>query len=315
MAPHSPHHGSLQFWPRKRAEKQIPSVNWDIVPKKDKTSGVLGFITYKVGMATAVVKDNTEHSMTKGKKMVLPVTILEAPNMKIFSVRFYKFGKVMKEIVVSNDKDLKRIIRVPKEIKPFDAQIPSGYEDIRVIVYSLASQTSVKTVPDIIELAVNAPDKLSFVKSLIGKEITLKDFLHYDLLDVRGLTIGKGLVGTLKRFGISKKQHKSEKGVRRPGSLGPWHPARVQFVTPMAGQLGVFSRVHLNHKVVTSSTIAEKNINKPSGFKHYGKINSSYIILKGSVQGPSKRQILITPSYRPTKSTVKAKFEFQELLI
>jgi len=315
MAPSSPHHGSLQFWPRKRAEKQIPSVNWSVVPSNAKMPGILGFITYKVGMATAVVKDNTEHSMTKGKKMVVPVTILEAPNMKVFSIRFYKFGKVMKEVIVSNDKDLKRVVRVPKEVKPLDAQIPSGYEDIRVIVYSLPKQTSVKSVPDLIELAVNAPDKLSFVKSLIGKEISLKDFLHYDLLDVRGLTIGKGLVGTLKRFGITKKQHKSEKGVRRPGSLGPWHPARVQFVTPMAGQLGMFSRVHLNQKVITSSTIAEKNINKPSGFRHYGKINSSYVVIKGSVQGPSKRQILITPSYRPTKSTVKAKFEFQELLL
>ena len=116
MAPSSPHHGSLQFWPRKRAEKQIPSVNWSVVPSNAKMPGILGFITYKVGMATAVVKDNTEHSMTKGKKMVVPVTILEAPNMKVFSIRFYKFGKVMKEVIVSNDKDLKRVVRVPKEL-------------------------------------------------------------------------------------------------------------------------------------------------------------------------------------------------------
>lgn len=311
----NPHHGSLQFWPRKRAEKILPSANWKVVKGKDKTSGILGFIAYKVGMGTAVVKDNTADSMTKGKKIVLPVTILEAPNMKICSVRFYKSGKPVKDVVVSNDKELKRIIRVPKEIKAFDSQIPKDYDDIRVIAYSIAKQTDIKTAPDIIELGVHADNKLELVKSLISKEISVKDFLQYELLDIHGLTTGRGLVGPVKRFGINLKQHKTEKGVRRPGSLGPWHPARVTFVTPMAGQLGMFSRVHYNLKVISSSTIAEKNINPNHGFKHYGKIKSNYIIIKGSVQGPSKRQVLLTPSFRPTKLTAKKKYEFQELVV
>lgn len=310
-----PHHGSLQFWPRKRAAKAIPSVNWSVIKGKDKTNGILGFITYKVGMATAIVKDNTADSMTKGKKIVLPVTILEAPNMKIFSIRFYNKGIVVKDVIVSNDKELKRIVRVPKELKSIDSLIPKEYDDLHVIAYSLSKQTAIKKTPDIIELAVNAQNKLEFVKSLIGKEISLKDFLHYELLDVRGLTIGKGLVGPVKRFGINLKQHKTEKGVRRPGSLGPWHPARVTFVTPMAGQLGLFSRVHYNSKALHFSSISEKDINPKEGFKHYGKIKSSYILLTGSVQGPVKRQILLTPSFRPTKLTAKKKYEFQELVI
>src|SRR6185437_11819844 len=100
----TPRKGSLQFWPRKRAEKQIPSVNWSTIKGKSGVSGILGFLTYKVGMATALVKDNTPDSMTKGKKIYFPVTILEAPHMKIFSIRFYKHGKVIKEAIVSNDK-------------------------------------------------------------------------------------------------------------------------------------------------------------------------------------------------------------------
>jgi ribosomal protein L3 len=83
----------------------------------------------------------------------------------------------------------------------------------------------------------------------------------------------------------------------------------------MAGQLGMFSRVHYNQKVLTSNTIAEKNINKGTGFKNYGKIASSYIIIEGSVQGPVKRQILITPSFRATKYQAKKKYEFQEVLV
>jgi len=308
-----PRAGSLQFWPRKRAEKLLPSVNWTAI-KSGKDEGILGFITYKVGMASAVVKDDTMHSMIKGKKVIVPVTILEAPNMKIYSVRFYKDGKVLKDIVVSNDKDLRRAISaVPKTLGTLD-KAPEGFDDIRIIVYSIPSQTSVKKTPDLIELAINAKDKLGFVKNYVGKEMSFKDFLKFNLLDVRGLTTGKGLVGPVKRFGITLKQHKSEKGVRRPGSLAPWHPARVTFRTPMAGQLGMFSRVHYNLNLIHSGMISEKDINPSSGFKHYGKVRSNYIIVKGSVQGPPKRQILLTPSFRPTKMQGKKKYEFQELL-
>jgi len=312
-APKRPRWSSLQYWPRKRAEKLIPSVNWKPIKVDGKHEGLLGYILYKATMATALVKDETPNSMTKGKKIAIPVTILEAPNMKVFSVRFYKHGKVMKEVVVSNDKELKRQLKVPKQLKTLDAEAPKEFEDIRVIVYSIPSQAELKKTPDLIELAVSAKDKLAYIKSLVGKEITIKDF-KYDLVDVRGSTKGKGLVSAIKRHGLTLKAHKSEKGVRRPGSLAPWHPARVTFRTPMAGQLGMFSRVHYNQKVLTSNTIAEKDINKGTGFKHYGKINSAYLIVEGSVQGPSKRQILITPSFRPTRYQAKKKYEFQEIL-
>jgi len=302
----------LQFWPRKRARKILHSVNWKPIKHGDK-EGILGFIGYKVGMATAVVKDNTDKSMTKGKKLFIPATILEVPHMKIFSVRFYKYGKVMKEVVVSNDKELKRKLKVPKELKVGELDKIKDYDDLRVIVYSVVKQTSVKKTPDLIELAVVSGDKLGFVKGLVGKEISLKDLLKWNLVDVRGLTTGKGLVGPVKRFGIGLKQHKSEKGVRRPGSLGPWHPARVTFRTPMAGQLGMFSRVHYNLNVLHSGSASENKINKKEGFKDYGNVKTNYVVLRGSVQGPTKRQILVTPAMRPTKKQSKKNFEFLEL--
>ena len=124
---------------------------------------------------------------------------------------------------------------------------------------------------------------------------------------MRGLTKGKGMQGPVKRFGITLRNHKSEKGVRKVGSIGPWHPARVTFRVPMAGQLGLFSRIIYNQKIINFGLISEKDINPPQGFRNYGKIRSNYIIIKGSVQGPSKRQILLTPSLRPTKLKSKAK--------
>ena len=322
-----PRFGSLQFYPRKRVAKFLPAANWINVENSDaikslKEHGLLGFIVYKVGMSSALIKDNTEHVLTKGKKITIPVTILEAPNMKAYSIRFYKNKRPVNEIVVSNEKELKKILRVTKQVKDskaVDSEIKNyDYDDVSIIAYSIVKETSIKKSPDIIEIGIKGESKekkLEYAKSLIGKEITLKDFLNnYTLLDFRGLTKGKGLSGPVARFGIGLKGHKSEKGVRRPGSLGPWHPSRVTFKAPQAGQLGMFTRIHYNQKVIGFGEIKEKDINPSEGFKHYGKINTNYLIVNGSVQGPQKRQILITPAFRPTKDQSKKKYEFIQLM-
>ena len=85
----------------------------------------------------------------------------------------------------------------------------------------------------------------------LGKEISISDVFEKDqVVDLRGLTKGQGFSGSVKRFGITLKSHKSEKGRRRPGSLGPWHPARVTFRAPQAGQLGMFTRAIFNNKIL-----------------------------------------------------------------
>jgi large subunit ribosomal protein L3 len=313
MPPHKTREGSLQFWPRSRATKLLPRVNWKPVVKHvdAKAQGILGCIAYKAGMVSVGVKDLTDKSLTQNKKIVIAGTVLEIPSMKLASVRFYHNGVVAKECIVTADPILKKILHLPKQAQPITP--PAQYSDIRVLVYSLPSQTNIKKTPDVMEFALQATDKLAFVNTLLNRELTLKDVYPLKLVDVRGLTTGRGFSGAVKRYGISLKQHKSEKGRRRPGSLAPWHPARVTFRTPMAGQFGMFTRVHYNLNVLTSNTIAEKNINPPAGFPNYGVIKAPYVIVSGSVQGPVKRQILLTPSMRPTKHTQKRKYEFQEV--
>lgn len=312
-----PRRGSLQFYPRKRAAKFLPSVNWkSLCQFKPEKEGLLGFIAYKVGMASALIKDNTENSLTKSKRVIIPVTIVEIPNMKVFSIRFYKNSQPIKDLVVSNDKELKRKLKIPKTLKDIekDAPKPEEYDNITLIVYSLPKQAKIKKTPDLIEVAIHASDKLAFAKSLIGKEITQNEFTHNNLLDIRGLTKGKGTQGPVRRFGIGLKSHKSEKGRRNPGSLAPWHPCYITFRTPMPGQLGLFSRTHYNFNVINSNNISEKNINPKKGFKKYGNINTSYIIVKGSVQGPPKRQIMLTPAQRPSKKQAKQTYDFLEVI-
>lgn len=307
----SPRKGSLQFWPRKRAAKLLPTTNWDAINSE---SPLKGFIAYKAGMASAYVKDSTQHSMTTGKKIALPVTILECPKMKIFSVRFYNEGIVSTEILGQGlDKELKRSVKVPKENTKKIEDIKEGsYDDIRIIAYSQVKTTGIKKKPDLLEFGLNGvlEEKLSFVKEHIGKEMSITDvFKSGQLLDIRGLTKGKGFSGPVKRFGIELKNQKSEKGRRRPGSIGPWHPARVIFRVPMAGQLGMFSRVIYNNKILDLG----KADDKFKAIKNYGDVKTDYIVVTGSVQGSAKRQMILTQPLRPTKKQLKKDYELIEL--
>ncbi len=307
--PHSPRRGSMQYWPRKRARKILPSPNWKAI--KSDSPKLKGFICYKAGMASAFVKDETPDSMTKGKKIIVPVTIIECPTMKIFSVRFYKNGKVAKDVLAEKlDKELKGKVRFPKAPKKED--LSGDYDDVRVICYSVVKKTGIKKTPDLSEIALGGSydDKMKFIKGNLDKEISFSDiFEKGNMVDTRGLTIGKGFQGPVKRFGITLKFHKSEKGQRRPGALGSFHPGRTPFTTPMAGQLGMFTRVTYNSKVIQLG----KAEGKFNGIKNFGDIKTDYAVLTGSIQGPSKRQLLITTALRETKKTKKKNYEVIEL--
>ncbi|MDD5192336.1 MAG: 50S ribosomal protein L3 [Candidatus Nanoarchaeia archaeon] len=316
MPRHSqPRRGSLQFYPRKRANKLLPRVNWDSISKQEK--GLKGFIGYKVGMKSAYVLDNTQHSLTKGKRIIIPLTIIECPTIKILSVRFYKNKNVVKEILNDNlDKELKSKLKLPAHKKQEKLEDFKGdYDDIRVIFYSQVKKTGIKKRPDIAEIGLSGTkeEKLEFAKDNLNREISIKDIFKTGIIDVRGVTKGKGLQGQVKRFGLSLKAHKSEKGIRTLGTGGAWHPCRVTFREPRAGQMGFFTRVVYNNKIISVSSITEKDINPKQGFKHFGRIRTDYLLVFGSIQGPSKRQLLITTPLRPDKGQLKKNYELIEL--
>jgi large subunit ribosomal protein L3 len=304
--------GSLQFYPRVRAKKVIPSVHWRHI-KKD-GQGVQGFIGYKVGMTSVFVKDNTEDSLTKGKRITIPATILECPKMKIFSVRFYKNNKVKKDVVISNEKLLKKQVKLGKTLKTLGDE--TDFEDVRVVAYSLVSTTGIgKKKPDLIELALSGSndEKMTWIKENSSKEISIHDVFPSGIVDIRAVTKGYGTQGPVKRFGISLKAKKSEKGQRRPGSLAPWHPARVTFRAPQAGQTGFHNRVTYNNFIVQVGDIKENNINPKSGFPRYGNIKNDFIILAGSLPGPKKRGLVLTAPMKPGKKQLKRNYEVIEL--
>lgn len=310
----SPRKGSLQFWPRKRVNRFLPSVNWKAISVG---KNLKGFIGYKAGMASVEVKDLTLNSMTKDKKIIIPATIIECPPMKIFSIRFYKNGIIAKEVLSENlDKELKRRIKIPKEHKSkLDSVKTEDYEDVSIIAYSQVKKTEIKKKPDMTEIGLNGSmeEKMNFIKTHLNKEISLAEiFSSGDVVDFRGLTKGKGFQGPIKRFGAHLRFHKSEKGVRKIGSIGPWHPARVTFRVPMAGQMGMFTRVHYNQKVISIGKAHDLG-EKLKNLKNYGNLNTDYLIVAGSVQGVPKRPLMITSSLRTSKMQRKKNYEFIEV--
>ena len=74
----------MAFYPRKRADKQTPSMKgYGTEPK------ALSFMAYKVGMTQILGKNVHKGNPSFGQDVVLPVTVIAVPSMKVFGVRAY----------------------------------------------------------------------------------------------------------------------------------------------------------------------------------------------------------------------------------
>ncbi|MDK2849606.1 MAG: large subunit ribosomal protein [Candidatus Woesearchaeota archaeon] len=307
----SPRKGSMQFWPRKRARRIVPRIrHW---PASDEAK-LLGFIGYKVGMTSVLVKDNTPNSITKGKNIVLPVTVVECPPIKILSVRFYKnhyFSKVLvKEIFVDSNKYLRRafpsIDKMKSTLDDVSEEFLNSVDDVRAVIYSQVYMTGIgKKTPDILEVAIggkSVQDKFAAVKELVNKPINFKDlFNELSFVDIAAVTKGKGFQGPVKRFGVNIRSHKAEKTKRGPGSLGPWvAQGHIMYRVAHAGQMGFFQRRFYNNLIIHIGEDPEK-VNVKGGYLHYGLVKNPYVLIKGSVAGSPKRPVVFTAPMRTHK--------------
>jgi large subunit ribosomal protein L3 len=157
------------------------------------------------------------------------------------------------------------------------------------------------------------------VKDILGKEIKISDvFQNGQFIDVSGITRGKGVEGPVTRFGVKRKQHKSRKSVRAVGTLGPISPAVVMYSVPRQGQRGFHQRTEYNKRILmlspadssiqTPASYSKVSINPPGGFKHFGLINTDYIVVRGSVPGVPKRLVKMRyPIRNTTKKVIEPK--------
>lgn len=304
-----PRRGSMQFWPRSRAKHPIARVRYWPAEQKVKP---LGFIAFKAGMTHLMVNDNRPKSLTKGESIMLPSTILECPPLAVMGVAFYKqtingWQKVASILTPKVDKELARTFpQHKKQLKSF-SEI-SDYDDVRLLVHTNPKMTSIGAKkPTVLEMAIggNKEDKVKYAQEVLGKEITIDQvFEAGNQLNIHGITKGKGVQGTVKRFGVPIRQHKAEKTKRGIGTLGSWHPNRVEYTVAQSGKMGYHLRTEYNKQIIKIGKDG-KEVAVKGGIIHYGRLDNAYAFIKGSVMGPKKAAVVLTHATRPNIHFVK----------
>lgn len=316
---HRPKRGSLAFSPRKRAKSHIPRFRaW---PEATGEPKLQSFAGYKVGMTHVIMVDDIKNSITQGMEISVPVTVIETPAIRVAAIRAYAEDsngeKAIAEVWATDlDPELKRRIPIPAAENQTEALGTIGklieegrVSEIKAVTYTLPkSLTGVpKKVPDIMETGISARDlstKFEYAKSILGTLIGFTDvFKNGTLVDTAAITIGKGTQGPVKRWGIQlqKGKHSRQGSLRQVGTLGPFHPARVSWRVPQMGQTGYHQRTEFNKRILKIGDDGT-DITPKGGFINYGLVHGDYVLIKGSVPGPSKRLIRLRDPIRAKKA-------------
>jgi len=343
----APRHGSLGFLPKKRARRHRGRVK--AFPKDDQSKPVhlTAFIAYKAGM-THIVRDvERPGSKLNKKEIVEAVTILEAPPMVVVGVvgyietphglrslttvwaehlseevkrRFYKNWyrskqKAFTKYVLKHAKGAPLINRELERIKKYCSVV-------RIIAHTQVRKLKIgQKKAHVMEIQLNGgsiEQKVEWAKEHFEKSVEVGSvFESNELIDVIGVTKGKGFEGVTHRWGTRRLPRKTHRGLRKVACIGAWHPSRVMYSVPRAGQNGYHHRTEINKKIYrvgsgsdpknasTEVDLTEKRITPMGGFPHYGVVNEDFLMIKGACAGAKKRVLTLRKSLH-THSTRKA---------
>ena len=334
---HHPKRGSRGYNPRKRAKSHIARFSsW---PETEGEPRLQGFAGYKAGMTHAFVRDYRKESTTAGQEVVIPVTVIEVPPMKVAAVRVYRdspYGlQCLTEVWADKlDRDLARLLPLKKgkmekakkkakdgeeKDEPDEAEA-EGKKDKKAAVKLVVDESQVDEVrllmhtlprliigvpkkkPDLIEIRIGGgtiPERLALAKDCLGKELKVTDYIKEPgkVVDLIAITKGKGFQGAIKRWGCKLLVHKNSKKRRQAGTMGPWHPNYVMSTVPLAGQMGFHQRTEYNKTVIKIGENGDE-VTPSGGFVRYGKVANTYLLVYGTIPGPSKRMIRIRDATR-----------------
>ena len=208
------------------------------------TKGILG---RKIGM-TQVFAENGD---------LIPVTVIEAaPNV------------VLQKKTVETD--------------GYDA-IQVGFEDKRVKLSNKPEQGHVAKANTAPKRFIREFRNLDVAAYEVGQEVKVEIFAEGEVIDVTGVTKGKGFQGVIKRHGQSRgPMAHGSRYHRRPGSMGPVAPNRVFKQKKLPGQMGG-----------TVVTIQNLEIVKVD-------VERNLLLVKGNVPGSKKALVTV-------KSAIKSK--------
>lgn len=113
----------------------------------------------------------------------------------------------------------------------------------------------------------------------VGDSIDVSLFTEGQKVDVKGISIGKGFTGVVKRYGFGggRATHGTSKAHRKPGSIGQNQtPSRVFPGKKMAGHSGSETRVQQNLEIVRVDQ--ERRL----------------LLIKGAIPGSRQSDIIVT---------------------
>jgi large subunit ribosomal protein L3e len=184
---------------------------------------------------------------------------------------------------------------------------------VRVIAHTQVKKLDLgQKKAHVMEIQINGgtvKDKVEFAKKNFEKEVPVAGvFAQNENVDVIGVTTGHGYEGVTTRWGTTRLPRKTHRGLRKVACIGSWHPARVSFSVPRAGQHGYHHRTEMNKKIyrvgsgsdpknaTTENDLTQKAITPMGGFPHYGVVSEDFLMLKGCVVGPKKRVLTLRKS-------------------
>ncbi len=317
-----PRKGSLAFSPRKRAKSPVPRYqSW---PPYQGDPVLQGFAGYKVGMTHVIMVDDHKNSPTEGKDIMVPVTVVETPPMKVAAIRAYSrdtYGRhPLTEVWAGElDRALEKRITLPRDYDGSkatetirDAIARGAAEEIFAVMHTMPHTVSgvPKKVPEIMEVRVaggTVQERFEFLAGLLGKEVHFKNIIMPGAYaDITAVTTGKGTQGPVKRWGIKLRKRKHARGgkKRHVGNLGPWNPHHVRWQVPQMGQMGYQQRTEFNKRILKIGENGDE-ICPAGGFLHYGVLRNPYVLIKGSIPGPVRRLVRIRPAMRQGEHVVR----------
>ncbi|PFJ12889.1 50S ribosomal protein L3 [Bacillus cereus] len=118
----------------------------------------------------------------------------------------------------------------------------------------------------------------------VGQEVKVDVFAAGEIVDVTGISKGKGFQGAIKRHGQSRgPMSHGSRYHRRPGSMGPVAPNRVFKGKKLAGRMGGDQVTIQNLEIVQVDT--ERNL----------------LLVKGNVPGAKKSLVVVQGAVKVSK--------------
>ncbi len=209
----------------------------------------MGLVGYKEGMTRIFKEDGS----------AVPVTVIRVPKNTVVSHKtMEKDGYAAVQVTYGSQKPSRLSKAEIGHFAKNNVEIGAGLSEFRV-------------------------DEADLENYALGSEVPVSLFEVGSKVDVRGVSIGKGFAGAVKRhnFHMQRATHGNSLSHRAPGSIGQCQtPGRVFKGKKMAGHMGAVNKCIQNLEVI--------EVNEEKG----------YILVKGGIPGHKNARVFVNASVK-----------------